>query len=163
MAKPVTKTVFSSTEKHPLLLHGFGFSSEKKKKWCNRFVIYKREDISRLTEAYSRKTTSVISTAERRRQWSLQLRDDVSDLYRWKTASVISTAERRRSLHWPVLRVYSCSHGGQYKGFKCPRTEGETEVGGKGGGMGGEKERERETRTDKQTDRETQRKRQRHR
>jgi len=29
-------------------------------------------------------------------QWSLQLRDDVSDLYRWKTTSVISTAERRR-------------------------------------------------------------------
>ena len=84
-----------------------------------------RDDVSDL---YCWETMSVISTGERRRQWSLQVKDDVSDLYMWKTTLVISTAGRRRSLHWPVLRVYSCSHGGQYKGFKCPRTEGGREV-----------------------------------
>ena len=49
-----------------------------------------------VSDLYSRKTTSVISTGERRRQWSLQVRDDVSDLYNWETTSVISTGERRR-------------------------------------------------------------------
>ena len=48
-----------------------------------------------VSDLYSRKTTSVISTGERRRQWSLQVRDDVSDLCNWETTSEISTGERR--------------------------------------------------------------------
>ena len=52
--------------------------------------------VSWVHDPNSWKTGSVISTAERRGQWFLQLKDGVSDFYSWKTASVISTAERRR-------------------------------------------------------------------